>query len=218
MARFLRYTTFQPGELEGELKALALKNGVVADVPNAWDVRRHNPLHHRWHDCTILYPDGTSGTCHYTRQGPKWHIFRYQYGGDQLPYAYHMDELGRDATSIEALAQEKAAVAFEYAICEEQRLAKRIQPPQGRKGDPAKYQIPIKRLKLVAGKYALCAPLADKLLPAAFGLYDTLEQANTAWQERGNPTLVIAIACRWTRRWERLRFNINGSDLMHSKK
>ena len=202
-----RYTTFQPGELEKALKALALKTGVVADVPNSWDVKRHNPLHHRWYDCPVTYPDGKQGTCHYTRQGPKWHILRYDYGGGQLPYAYHMDELGRDAASIEAMAQEKAVVAFRYAIFEEQRLAKRIQPPHGSKGDPSRYQIPTKRLKIVAGKYALCAPLGDKLVPAAFGLHDTLVSAHAAWKELGKPGLSIALACRWTRRWEPLRFN-----------
>ncbi|MBB6053904.1 hypothetical protein [Armatimonas rosea] len=80
-------------------------------------------------------PGGIRGTCHYTEQGLKWHIFRCDYGSGQLPYSYQMDELGRDAASIEAIAQEKALVASHYAIFEEQFLAKRVQSRQGSKGD-----------------------------------------------------------------------------------
>ncbi|WP_395137789.1 hypothetical protein [Armatimonas sp.] len=207
-----RYTTFQPGELEKELKALALKTGAVADVPNAWDVRRHNPLHIRWYDCSVTFPDGTEGTCHYTRQGPKWHILRYEHGGATLPYAYHMDELGRDAASIEALTQEKAAVAFAYAICQEQKEAKRIQPPWTgygkRKADPKTYQLSHERAIALAGKYALCLKLcpSGKLITVS-GTFETLEEANTAWHERSDTDLIVALAVRWARRWTIPRFN-----------
>lgn len=58
-SKYKRYTTFRPGELEELLKKTALKNGAVADVPNAWDVKRHNPLHIRWYDCAVHFPDGS---------------------------------------------------------------------------------------------------------------------------------------------------------------
>ena len=174
-----RYTTFAPGELERILKDLALKSGVVADVPNAWEVKRRNPLHHRWHNCKVTYPDGTEGTCHYTRQGPRWHILQFEHGGgSRLPYVYHGDELGRDAQSIEALCQQNAAKAFAMAVCQEQKEAKRVQPPWTgygkRKADPATFQLSHERAIALAGKYALCLklPTSGKLLPVS-GTYAT---------------------------------------------
>ena len=207
-----RYTTFQPGELEKELRALALKTGAVADVPNSWDVKRHNPLHIRWYDCSVTFPDGTEGTCHYTRQGPKWHIWRFDHGGCQLPYAYHMEELGRDAASIQAMAQEKAIVAFGYAIQQEQKDARRMQPPWTgygkRKADPKTFQFSHERAIALAGKYALCLKLcpSGKLLAVSSTL-ETLDEANAAWRERGDTDLIVALAVRWSRRWTIPHFN-----------
>lgn len=212
MANPPRYTTFQPGELEKELKALALKTGAVADVPNAWDVKRHNPLHIRWYDCTVTYPDGTSGTCRYTRQGPTWHIFRMRHNGGELPLAYHGDALGRDAASIEAMCQEKATVAFGYAIQQEQKDARRVQPPWTgygkRKADPKLFQLSHERAIVLAGKYALCLKLcpSGKLI-AVSNTFETLDEANTAWRDRGNADLIVALAVRWARRWTIPRFN-----------
>lgn len=212
MARLPRYTTFQPGELERDLKALALKTGAVADVPNAWDVKRHNPLHLRWHECCVTYPDGTEGTCRYTRQGPKWHIFRLRHNCGELPLAYHGDTLGRDAASIEAMCQEKAAVAFGYAINQEQKDAKRVQPPWTgygkRKADPKSFQLSHERAVALAGKYALCLKLcpSEKLI-AVSGAFDTLDEANTAWREWNDTDLIVALAVRWARRWTIPCFN-----------
>lgn len=211
LARIPRYTTFRPGELEALLKKTALKNSAVADVPNAWDVRRHNPLHHRWYDCCVTYPDGATGTCHYTRQGPKWHIFRMVHenaqGVQTLPLQYHGEALGRDAESIQRMAQEKAISAFASAILEERKLYRRIQPPYGRrKADPASFQLTAKRAKELAGRYSVCVRLSGKLVPVV-GTFETLEEANIVWREKGDPSLVVTLACRWTRRWERPRFN-----------
>lgn len=210
--KYKRYTTFQPGELEKELKALALKNGAVADVPNAWDVKRHNPLYIRWYDCNVRFPDGGEGTCHYTRQGPAWHIFRFRHDCGELPLAYHSDELGRDAASIEAMCQEKAAVAFGYGVVQEQKDAKRVQPPWTgygkRKADPKTFQLSHERAVALAGKYALCLKLcpSGKLL-AVSGTFETLEEANTTWRERGDTDLIVALAVRWARCWAIPRFN-----------
>ena len=207
-----RYTTFQPGELEAELKALALKTGVVSDVPNAWEVKRHNPLHFRLHDCAVTFPDGTSGTCHYTRQGPSWHIMRFRHDCGELPLTYHSEPLGRDADSIEAMCQEKAAVAFGYGIKQEQKDAKRAQPPWTgygkRKADPATFQLSHERSVALGGKYALCLKLcpSGKLL-AVSETFETLDEANAAWRERGDTDLIVALAVRWSRRWTVPRFN-----------
>ena len=212
MARVPRYTTFRPGELEELLKKTALKNGAVADVPNAWDVKRRSPLHLRWHDCTVTYPDGSEGTCHYTRQGPKWHIMRYRHDCGELPLAYHTDTLDRDAASIEAMCQEKALVAFGYGVQQEQKEARRAQPPWTgygkRKADPTTFQLAHERAVALAGKYALCLKLCPSgRLIAVSGTFETLDEANTAWHERGDSDLIVAIAVRWARRWTAPRFN-----------
>lgn len=207
-----RYTTFQPGELEKELKALALKTGAVADVPNAWDVKRYNPLHIRHYDCTVTFPDGSEGSCHYTRQGSQWHIFRFRHDCGELPLAYHSEALGRDAASIEAMCQAKAAVAFGYGVAQEQKEAKRAQPPWTgygkRKADPKTYQLSHERAIALGGKYALCLKLcpSGKLL-AVSGTFATLDEANTAWHERGDTDLIVSLAVRWARRWTIPRFN-----------
>ena len=81
MARnYSRYTTFSPGDLEKQLKELALKTCAVTDAPDGWGAKRRHHLHLKWHECTVTYPDGTSGTCRYTRHGPKVHTFGYHWG------------------------------------------------------------------------------------------------------------------------------------------
>lgn len=65
------YTTFLPGELEKELKALACKTGPVNDAPEGWTTRRRHRFHLRNYDCSVTFPDGTQGICQYTRQGPR---------------------------------------------------------------------------------------------------------------------------------------------------
>lgn len=137
---------------------------------------------------------------------------RYRHDCGELPLAYHMDTLGRDATSIEAMCQEKATVAFGYAIWQEQKDAKRVQPPWTgygkRKADPNTFQLSPERAVALAGKYALCLKLCPSgRLIAVSGTFETLDEANEAWRERGDSDLIVAIAVRWARRWTAPRFN-----------
>ena len=110
------------------------------------------------------------------------------------------------------MCQEKAVIAFDYAIHQEQKEAKRIQPPWTgygkRKADPKTFQLSHERAIALAGKYALCLKLcpSGKLI-AVSGTFQTLDEANTAWHERGDADLIVALAVRWARRWTILRFN-----------
>jgi hypothetical protein len=206
------YTTFGEGELERELRRLSRKGGPVNDAPPGWRAERRHRFHHKWHECPVTFPDGSEGTCHYTRHGPACHGFRYERGKEHLPHVSVLEPLGKDAESIEELAQEKAAVAFGQAIAEERKGAMRAQPPWtgygSRKADPALYTLSRERAVQLAGRYALCARLepSGKLL-AVSATFESLEAVNAAWREKGNPALVLAICCRWARRWMELRFN-----------
>ena len=116
MARYPTYTTFQPGELERQLKALTLKTCVVTDAPDGWRANRRHHFHLKWHACSVTFPDETEGICNYTRHSPKVHTFGYKRGVESLPHVTIFEDLPRDATSLEAIAKEKAAEAFGYAI------------------------------------------------------------------------------------------------------
>ena len=206
------YTTFQPGELERELKALALKTCVVTDAPDGWKAKRLHRFHLKWYECQVTFPDETEGICNYIRHGPKCHTFGYKRGTQSLPHVTLFEELPRDAESLEAIAREKASDAFRYAILHEQREARRAQPPWTgygkRKADPAAYQLSRERAIALAGKYALCYRLqpSGKLLPSG-GTFETLEEANAAWHDKGDSSLFVALAVRWRRRWVLPCFN-----------
>jgi hypothetical protein len=220
MARRLPiYSTFQPGELERELKTLALKTCAVTDAPDGWKARRLHRFHLKHHECEVLYPDGSSGTCFYTRHSPECHTLRYEWGEpsrfgtrESLPVVSFLEPLGRDVESVEAKMRELAASAFRGAIWQERKDAMRVQPPWTghgpRKADPKLYTLSRERAIQLAGRYALCARLepSGKLL-AASATFEALEEVNAAWRERGNPKLVVAIACRWARRWMEVKFN-----------
>jgi hypothetical protein len=129
-----------------------------------------------------------------------------------LPHVTVFEELPRDAESLEAIAREKASDAFRYAILQEQKDARRAQPPWTgygqRKADPATYQLSRERAIQLAGRYALCYRLqpSGRLLPSG-GTFETLEEANTAWEEKPDPSLYVGLAVRWRRRWELPQLN-----------
>ena len=220
MARLPIYTTFASGELERQLTALAQRAGVVSDAPDGWRARRTHRFHLKHHECAVIYPDGTDGVCYYTRHGPKVHAFSYAWGEpkprtgyrERLPLVTILEELGKDAASIEAVAREKASVAFGYAIEQERKDARRAQPPWtghgSRNADQKLATLSRERAMALAGKYALCIHLqpSGKLL-ATPGTFESLDEANAAWRESGDDSLVVAIASRWARRWMPLRLN-----------
>lgn len=200
------YTTFAPGELERELCALSLKTCAVTDAPTGWKANRRHRFQKKWHECKVTFPDETEGICNYTRHGPKCHTFGYQRGQERLPHVTILEELPRDAESIEAIARENATKAFDYAVGQEQREAKRAQPPWTgygkRKVDPATFQLSRERAIQLAGRYALCVRLqpSGRLLPSG-RTFETLEEANQAWREKSDRSLFVDLAVRWSRRW-----------------
>lgn len=110
------------------------------------------------------------------------------------------------------MCQEKAAIAFSYAIVQEQREAKRIQAPWTgygkRRADPKTFHLSRERAIALAGKYSLCLKLCPSgRLLAVSGTFETLEEVNAAWKETERPELIIALCCRWARRWMPLWFN-----------
>ena len=160
--------------------------------------------------------DGTTGTCSYTRYGPGWHLFQYQHPGrsgsvpiapSTLPRQYLTSHLENTPVGIALKAQELAEMVYEAAIQTEQKdRFRRALPPSGHTIDPTACQISAKRAKEIGGKYALCVQLGENLIPSS-DLFATLNEANAAWKERGNRSLRVACACRWSRRWELPRFN-----------
>lgn len=177
------------------------------------------------HDCAVLFPDGATGTCQYTRGGPAWHVFRFRHPGRgeqtirpmevrHLPVQYITDRMENTPTTIALKAQELADAAYTAAIRAELRdHFRRVMPPQGHKPNPDAAQFSTKRAKEIAGRYALCARLGTNLLPLTGDLFDDIEKANGAWTERGDPKLLVACACRWSRRWELPGFNTIYADL-----
>lgn len=212
MARFLVYTTFAEGELERELKKLSSKSRDNSDVP----IQKNCRLQSKQYECAVVYPDGSNGICHYTRIGPKCHNLRYERGEpnqhghrEYIARLYYMEVLERNISSVEGIAQEKAAEAFRQAIDQERKDAMRATPPgHGRQADSALYTLSLQRATQLAGRYALCTRLepSGKLL-AVSSTFATIEEANAARLENANQALLVGICCRWARRWMPLQLN-----------
>ncbi len=175
------------------------------------------------HDCAVVYPDGTTGTCRYTRGGPAWHIFRFGHPGRgedsvrpmhkrDLPAQHINGSLDNTPTAISLKALELAGVAYNAAIRQEAReYFRRVTMPTGYDDheERAPSIVSCKRAKQIAGKFALCIRVGDKLIPAGDALFNTVEEANTAWRDSGDrQERSVACACRWSRCWELPRFNL----------
>ncbi len=183
-----RYTTYTPEELERTLaryRHIGAREGADATVPSSGRTRLIKS-----HECCVTYPDGTSGTCRYTRGGPTWHVFEFTHDEanqlKQLVYGRPISLPRRNVTermtntlaAIEAKATEMAHVAYADAVCRERdERFKRATPPSGHNryvpqsqstkqssGETATAPLPqmsVKRAKELAGKYALCLRLGD---------------------------------------------------------
>ncbi len=138
------------------------------------------------HECSVSFPDGTSGLCKYTRGGPTWHVFRFEQEGDgfkavvpfalatrpsYLPTRNCTERMANTTVSIEAKAAELAQVAFAEAIALEykDRFKRAIAPHgynryrlNGAAQQAASPQMSVKRAKEVAGKYALCLRIGSQ--------------------------------------------------------
>jgi len=205
MARFLRYTSFQPGELEAQLRELTPPG---QSVPTLSMVKGGKALL-KTHSCKVQYPDGHSGECRYERMAPKWHLFHYVY--EELPighqaYTYAMEN---SVASIEAKAQELTAAAYRAAIDYERRnyFQRASEPKDGsRKRQPHLYRMKAAQAKELAGRYALCRRSGTMLF--VFGkAYESLNEANAAWREMGDTKIVVGCCNRLDRCWQLPRFN-----------
>ena len=133
--------------------------------------------------------------------------------GAPLPTQRYGQRFANTPDAITEKARELAASAFAEAIRQEQQNRfRRATPPGETKPDAALFQFSAKRAKQIGGKYSLCRRLGKRLLPDG-SLLDTLDEANAAWKERGDLALLVACACRWSRRWETPRFNSLHVDL-----
>lgn len=220
--RYLRYTTYRGDE---ELTATInridplRRTGVTASALRQDSNGGRSGLL-KSHECAVLFPDGSTGTCRYTRGGPAWHIFRFSHPGrdagsirpmtrQELPAQHFTSRMENSPTAIALKAQEMASGAYDTAIRRErQEHFCRVMPPVGSKPDPFKAQFSVKRAKEIAGRYTICVKLGENLLPTVGFLLDTLDEANAIWRENGGgEDVVLACACRWSRRWEMPRFN-----------
>jgi hypothetical protein len=217
--RFPRFLTFQPGERESYIRE---KLGLSPDAPLPVEKSIHTTSTSggnaargsrllKSHSCEVTYPDGTSGTCRYTRGGPAWHVFQFEHrdclGASSLPVQYSLDRLENTHAAIETKVRELAALVFAKAVSREQReYFCRASEGGGRKARPECFQMSAKRAKDTAGKYALCIQLGRRLVPVTLTC-DTLYEANAAWEERNDPRFLVACCNRLDRCWELPRYS-----------
>lgn len=205
MAQHARYTTFGQGELESRLRELGASPGAIL-VGAARGKGRLLKVH----SCAVQYVDGTDGVCHYERQGPAWHLFQFErcsaLGKDSLPRQYWSKPLGNDVASIEAKAKELARDAFDEAIRREQREHfMRASEGAGRRKHPALFSMTADKAKRMAGRYALCRPLGQTLVPVG-ETFPSLQDANAAWLAKEDLGLVVGCCSRLDRCWQRPRY------------
>ena len=200
-----RYTTFRAGELETTLRELGADPGAISVGTTGRGNGKGRLL--KAHSCPAQFVDGTDDVCHYERQGPAWHLFRFErqtaQGQDTLPRQYWSRPLGNDAASIEAKAKELALAAFDEAIRREQReYFMRASEGAGRKKHPAPFSMTADKARRLAGRYALCRTLGQTLVPVG-ETFASLLEANAAWLARGDFGLVVGGCNRLDRCWQR---------------
>lgn len=219
--RYPRYTTYGSDE---ELTAAIItidplrQTGATAQALRSGNTGGSGRLV-KSYQCSVLLPDGTTGSCCYTRGGPAWHVFRVEHPGRSkesirlmgrcaLPAQHVTERMENTPTAIALKAQELADTAYNAAILtEQQNHFRRVMPPYGQKPASALPQFSVKRAKEIAGRYALCIRLGSNFLPVTGEMFDSMEKANVAWQEHSYHDLIVACACRWSRRWELPMFN-----------
>ncbi len=214
MPRYLRYTTFAPGELEARLRELSPHasplSGPVSGVTSVTHSRSGAAVT-KAHEFTVTFPDLTSGTCRYERLAPKWHRFHFTYGdGTRLPYAIWDKGLMGDLPTLEEKGQELTARCFVEAVERERKeyFLRASEPSDGtRKRRPEVSRMKADAAKANAGKYALCYLRDGSLCP--FGVhFSTLEKANEVWKQQTDRHRMIVACCnRLDRCWEVPRFN-----------
>jgi hypothetical protein len=155
---------------------------------------------------TITFPDITEGTFSYERLAPTVHRFDYRYGdGQRMPRQNLYEPLTNDPRSIERKAQELAEKGYRAAIEQERRdYFCRASESPGRKRKRVGFQFRADRAKEIAGKYALCVKVGERLIPVS-DLFGDIDSAHEAWKEQRH--LVIGCANRLDRVWEEPKYN-----------
>ncbi len=213
-----RYTTYKPGELEQTLRQIAPDSdaAAVADALSEASFSSRSARLLKEHSCAVTYPDKREGQCRYERLGPGYHRFDFTHeDGTRLSREWWSRPLPNTKEAIEHAAEELAPRAFATASERERReYFCRASESHARTKQPDRFQMSAERAKHLAGKYALCQPLDDALVPVSAS-FVSLEAANEAWQEKSDrrlvstPAVSVVVACcnRLDRCWERPRFN-----------
>jgi len=225
MPTYPRYLTYRQDELEARLRELdptghttvtsftAAAATASSGSASAGITGRSRLI--KSHSCPVCFPDGKTGTCAYTRGGPAWHIFRFTHGmgngmngvGTTLPAQHLSERLGNDRASIEAAAKRLAGAAYRDAVQRERKeYFQRASEGGGRKRRPECCQMKADRARALAGRYAVCQRVGNRLLPIG-GTHERLEDANAEWRERQDRNLVVACCNRLDRCWEVPRYN-----------
>ena len=202
MREFARFVTLSPEE----------RQRVGYAEPGATTVTAPRSRLFKSHHFPVEYPDGSTGECRYTRLGLRSHQFRFVYqDGKELPRQYVSTFLNGGAPAVEAAGRERVERAFKEAI-EHERVfyfARVSLPSDGsRHLDPARYRMTAGKAKSLGGKYALCVRIGRHLVQHS-RTFETLEEANDAWQTCGSSRNDRYVACcnRLDRRWELPRYN-----------
>ena len=210
MPRYLRYTTFRPGELEAKLRELSPHASPLPGVTSVTHSRSGTAVT-KSHEFAVTFPDLTSGTCRYERLAPKWHRFHFTYGdGERLPPVRWDKEMAGDLPSLEKQGRELTPLCFTAAVERERKdyFLRASEPSDGsRKRRPERSQMLAKMAKVRAGKYAVCYVHGGS--PSPHGVYfSTLEEANRAWKgETDRHRRIVACCNRLDRCWESPKFN-----------
>jgi len=199
MREFARFVTLSPEERQ--------RVGYGEPVP----LGSSRPRLFKSHHFPVQYPDGSTGECRYTRLGLRSHQFRFVYqDGKELPRQYVSTFLNGGAPAVEEAGRERVERAFKEAIAHERvfYFARVSLPSDGsRHIDPARYRMTAGKAKTLGGKYALCVRIGRHLVQHS-RTFDTLEEANDAWQTGGSrKDLYVACCNRLDRRWELPRYN-----------
>jgi hypothetical protein len=127
--------------------------------------------------------------------------------GTALPVQHLAERIGNDRASIEAAAKAPRRGGLYGAIRASARSTSSAPArAAGRKRRPERCQMKADRAKQLAGRYAVCRRVGDRLLPVA-GTHERLEDANAQWRQRRDYNLVVACCNRLDRCWEVPRFN-----------
>ena len=164
------------------------------------------------HRFPVTYPDGRVGECRYTRLGLKSHQFHFfDSEGKELPRRQYVGTcLNGGAPAIENAGRERAEHAFQEAIQHERvfYFARVSLPSDGsRYLNPERYRMTAGKARTLGGRYALCVRIGRHLVQQS-RTFETLEEANDAWQTCGSRNdLYVACCNRLDRRWELPRYN-----------